>query len=149
MQEAGDLRVFVGLAAEWDDHPQARGEIDGQIILASTELLSRPSPRRWIRVHAVRGAAPLSVERPHGALAVDASALPLSAALSEDLHQWASDYDAAGAGFDSAAAAVEFVERGRALVARLQGELGDVWYVEYMPEPTRPPGLRLAASDAS
>ena len=43
----------------------------------------------------------------------------------------------------SADDAESFVRSGEELVVQLQRELGDLWHVEYMPEPIRPPGLRL------
>ncbi len=46
-------------------------------------------------------------------------------------------------GFESVADAARFVNEGRDLVVRLQDELGESWRVEYHPEPTKSPGLRL------
>lgn len=46
-------------------------------------------------------------------------------------------------GFASTRAAEEFVEAGRVLVSRLQEELGEAFVVEYLPEPIRPPGLKM------
>lgn len=46
-------------------------------------------------------------------------------------------------GFTTEAEAVTFVARGRDLAEQLQQELGESWHVEYMPEPTKPPGVRL------
>jgi hypothetical protein len=75
--------------------------------------------------------------------------LSISDALARGLREWAEEYDATfdqafgSSGFGSEAHAVTFVEKGRDLVARLQAELGESWHVEYMPEPIRPPGVRL------
>ena len=59
VQEEGDLRIFIGLASEWDDHPDTRPEIDRQIVEEAAELLDRPAPRRWLQLHAERGCPPL------------------------------------------------------------------------------------------
>jgi hypothetical protein len=32
VEKEGDLRIFVGLASEWDDHPSFRNELDDRII---------------------------------------------------------------------------------------------------------------------
>jgi len=37
------------------------------------------------------------------------------------------------------------VADGERLVSRLQHELGPTYHVEYMPEPIRPPGVKLRA----
>ena len=60
-----------------------------------------------------------------------------------DLATWAADFDSAqrecGPGpsnFPAQTDAEAFVERGSALAARLQTELGDAWHVEYTPTPS-------------
>jgi hypothetical protein len=147
VDEEGDLRIFIGLASERQDHPEAGDEIDAQIIEAATELLARPSPRRWLRVQARNGEPPLKRSRSRGLEPTLAQDLGISSGLSNAVSQWAKDYAAtftpAASGFESQAAAEAFVYRGRALAADLQRELGDSWHVEYYPEPIRPPGLRL------
>jgi hypothetical protein len=143
VQEAGDLRVFVGLASEWDDHPEDRTRIEEQIVQEASELLGRPAPRQWIQLRAKHGRSLLTVQRRYGPAPMDAATLPLSESLCHGLARWAADYDSTADGFDSSSDAVAFVQRGRTLVARLQDELGDGWHVEYWPEPTQPPGLRL------
>jgi hypothetical protein len=51
----------------------------------------------------------------------------------------------ASGGFDSEHDAECFVVAGRRLGTQLQGELGAGYYAEYMPEPIRPPGVKLRA----
>ena len=41
----GDLRILVGLADEWDDHPRHRPEIEAQIVKAARTL--EELPRRY------------------------------------------------------------------------------------------------------
>lgn len=143
VQQEGDLRIFVGLASEWDDHPDTHADIRRQIVEEAGELLQRPAPRRWVQLHAEHGASPLRAYRPSGWVPVDAATLPLPATLRDDLARWAADFDTVADGFDSQPDAARFVQRGQALVALLQTALGDTWHIEYMPEPTQPPGLRL------
>ena len=149
--EEGDLRIFVGLASEREDHPDAGAKIDAQIIEAAKELLARAEPRRWLRLQARHGESPLSRWRPEALEPVAEESLDLSPALAAALTSWAKDYDstfgddADRSGFPSPGHAEAFVERGRTLAADLQGELGDSWHVEFYQEPTRPPGLRLRA----
>jgi hypothetical protein len=73
--------------------------------------------------------------------------LPVSGDLMKSLTWWARDYEDTivprAEGFASERDADAFVARGQALVERLQVEVGESWHVEYMPEPTRPPGVRL------
>lgn len=149
VEEEGDLRIFVGLASEREDHPEAGDEIDKQIVAAAMELLDRPIPRRWLRVQARNGELPLSLSKSRGLEPVSAPDLGISDELSDAVAQWAEDYNdtysSVANGFESQAAAEDFVGRGRALVADLQRELGDSWRVEFYPEPIRPPGLRLRA----
>ena len=151
VDEEGDLRIFIGLASEREDHPSASEAIDGQIIEAAHELLARAEPRRWLRLQARRGQLPLSRSKSHGLEPANPSDLGLSPSLAAAIVRWASDYDAtfapdaAGSGFDSEGEAEDFVERGRNLAAQLQRELGYSWRVEFYPEPIRPPGVRLRA----
>lgn len=145
IRREGDLRVFIGLASEWDDHPNERAEIERSIIDAARGLQGQKQPRRWLRIQARHGSAPVTdsgtrVElRPRD--------LPISGALVGALSTWADEYDAtfeAGRdGFGSQTDAETFVRQGRELVERLQIELGSRYHVEYIPEPTKSPGLRL------
>jgi hypothetical protein len=145
----GDLRVFIGLASEWDDHPRHRAEIDASIIEAARRLLDQTDPRVWLRVQAARACSPISDSGTRSE--IHPGDLPISGDLAGAFTLWAEEYDAtftdrggAGSdGFASGAAAVTFVERGRDLVGRLQAELGESHHVEYMPEPIKPPGVRL------
>jgi hypothetical protein len=52
------------------------------------------------------------------------------------------DWPASG-GFDSEHDAERFVAAGQRLVVQLQDELGASYHVEYLPEPIRPPGVKL------
>lgn len=147
VEAEGDLRTFGGLASEWEDHPASRPELETAIIDAADELLQRPTPRRWIQLRASRGCSPLW--QPEPVRNIPLAELPLDIELRDDLSQWAADYDATfggdlkRSGFVTSKHADSFVARGRRLVDRLQISLGPSWHVEYMPEPTRPPGLRL------
>jgi len=142
---AGDLRVFIGHASEWDDHPDHRSEIDASIIEAAQKLLAQPEPRRWLRIQGREAMSPISDSETHAEVAP--SDLPISDALTGSLVEWANEYDATikhgPGGFDSAADAARFVKQGRDLAGRLQVELGASWRVEYYPEATKPPGIRL------
>jgi hypothetical protein len=145
----GDLRVFVGLASEWEDHPNDRPEIETAVIEQSQLLLARERPRTWLKVQARRGGSALW--RPRTQESVDLTQLPISLPLKARLSDWQRLYDAtfkSGSmeqdGFASESDARSFVESGWELVAALQDELGPSWHVEYMQEPTKPPGLRLA-----
>jgi len=141
----GDLRVFIGHATEWDDHPKHRTEIEASIVEAAKRLLAQPELRRWLRIQARQRMSPIADSGTRADVAP--SDLPISEALTRSFHQWAEDYDATfepgSRGFESVADAARFVNEGRDLVVRLQDELGESWRVEYHPEPTKSPGLRL------
>lgn len=145
----GDLRVFGGLASEWDEYAEHRAEIEGFIVDAARELIDQAEPRRWLMVQAQHGRSPVADSGSREELRP--TDLPISEDLAHSLADWATDYDATFAtepdGFQSEEEAVTFVERGRDLVGRLQDELGEHWHVEYMPEPIKPPGLRLRRAD--
>lgn len=149
VEEEGDLRIFIGLASERQDHPDAGNEIDAQIVDAARELLARDHPRQWLRLQARRGELPLSRSKSHGLKPVLPADLQLSPDLATALTCWAADYEATfdsdpdESGFESQGAAEAFVQRGRTLAGDLQRELGESWRVEFYPEPIRPPGLRL------
>jgi hypothetical protein len=149
VDEEGDLRIFAGLASEYEGHPEDAVVIGAQIVAASKELLARTKPRRWVRSMAERGSSALSQTGPSGPEAIDVLELPIPPTLAARVAAWAADYEqtfgdrAADDGFESEEDAASFTERGRSLVEDLQEELGPGWCVEYRPEPTRPPGLRL------
>lgn len=136
VEREGDLRIFVGLASEWDDHRDSRGVYDKEIIEAAQGLLARAELRRWVKIQAWSARWPLW-ERDRN-LANDE--LRLTDELRDDLATWAADFASAqrrgGPGpsnFPAQTDAEAFVGRGTALAARLQAELGDAWHVEYMP----------------
>lgn len=152
VRDSGDLRIFVGLASVLDDHPEEAARIGDQIVAAARELLARPVQRRWIRLMAVRGRSPLTQTVGPDQAEVDPGTLQLSDGLRSDLARWDGRHAAAlkgwpgSGGFGSEQDAERFAAEGRQLASRLQEELGPGCHVEYMPEPTRPPGLRLRAS---
>ena len=141
----GDLRIFVGLASELEDHPQLHQEIEEQIRRAAAALLARESPRTWVRMQPrVDIDWPLWKPKPRRILRTDE--VPCSSGLVDRLRQWQSVYarhalPAVPQGvsiFTNPADALAFVETGRELAELLQSELGDDWHVEYYPEPTKP-----------
>lgn len=147
--DGGDLRIFVGLASELDDHPDDVEGIGARIIAEAQALLDRPEPRRWIKLMAVRGRSPLTQTAGHDDSEVDLEALHISDGLRADLMSWdarfadaLADWPDSG-GFESVGQAEAFVRTGQQLVQRLQHELGSSYHVEYMPEPVRAPGLKL------
>jgi hypothetical protein len=149
MKETGDLRIFIGLASEIEDHPDYKVEYERQIVENARDLLDRGRPRRWVMVMARHGHSPTcggEQERRD----VDPAELPIAVDLASELRRWAERHDATfgrgifeSDGSASADDAVDFVEVGRALSRQLQEALGRSWYVEYRQEPTRPPGLRV------
>jgi hypothetical protein len=52
VEREGDLRVFVGLASECDDHPGSRPAIERAIRDAAVELLARGELRSWLKLQA-------------------------------------------------------------------------------------------------
>lgn len=149
IRDNGDLRVFAGLASALDDHPEDAEQIEADMVAAARELLARRTPRRWIKLMAVRGRSPLTQSTGRGDIEVDPETLQISNVLRSDLARWdayfaavLSGWPAAG-GFDSEHDVERFAAVGRQLVARLQDELGAGYHVEYMPEPIRPPGVKL------
>ena len=85
---------------------------------------------------------------------VEPESLPLSAGLIENLENWSALFIRTvggwprNGGFASEAQAESFVRQGKLLSTELQDELGPGYYVLYMPEPIRPPGVRLAGFGA-
>ena len=137
----------MGLASQLDDRPADADRIEAAIVVAAQELLARPAPRRWIKLVAVRGRSPLTQTAGPDDVEVHPETLQLSGTLLSDLARWdaytaLSDWPEAG-GFESEQDAERFVAAGRQLVSQLQEELGPSYYVEYMPEPIRPPGVKL------
>lgn len=151
VRDSGDLRIFVGLASLLDDYPQDAARIGDQIMAAARELLARPAPRRWLKLMAVSGRSPLTQTAGPDQAEVDPGALPLSDGLRAALARWDGRHAAAlsgwpgSGGFSSEKDAEQFVAEGRQLASQLQEELGPGYHVEYTPEPTRPPGLKLRA----
>jgi hypothetical protein len=121
------------------------------MVVAAQELLARPAPRRWIKLMAVRGRSPLTQTIGPDDIEVDPQALQLSDGLRSDLARWDTYFSAtlsgwpASGGFDSEHDAETFVAAGEQLVSQLQDGLGASYHVEYMPEPIRPPGVKLRA----
>ena len=136
----GDLRIFVGLASEWDDHPGSRTEIEDAIRRSAGALLAQDGPRAWLKLQARVGESPVIDSGKRESCAV--SGLPVSDDLKRDLLVWADEFDAAQArpgsgpsGFESVKAAESFVDRGARMVDEMQRQLGVEWHVEYMPTP--------------
>ncbi|MGX5681142.1 hypothetical protein [Schumannella luteola] len=146
----GDLRVFVGLESMLEDGMDAE-ETAFAVVEEATLLLARRVPRRWLRLRAGGEAGPL--EWTDGTLPLPRPAAPaelsISPGLAESVVKWDEEYRSTTAGwprrgwFRSTFAAADFVERGRALAARLQRDLGDQFVVEYWQEATAPPGLKF------
>jgi hypothetical protein len=98
---------------------------------------------------AVRGRSPLTQTTGPDKVHVDPQTLQISDGLRSGLARWdayfaamSSGWPAAG-GFESEHDIERFVAAGRQLVSQLQDELGASYHVEYMPEPIRPPGVKL------
>jgi hypothetical protein len=140
VEPEGDLRIFIGLASEWEDHPEWRPTYDVEIVEAARTLLARPALRRWVKLSAARDRWPLWQWREGENRNLDRDELMISGVLLHDLDEWASAFDQAQehpglgpSGFATQADAEEYVAQGELLVERLQGELGEGWHVEYMP----------------
>jgi hypothetical protein len=149
IRDNGDLRVFVGLASMLDDHPEDAEQLEAGIVAAARELLARPVPRRWIKLMAVLGQSPLTQSTGPGHIEVDPGTQQISDGLRSGLARWNAYFEAvlsgwpAAGGFESGHDAEQFAAAGRQLVSQLQDELGASCHVEYMPEPIRPPGVKL------
>jgi hypothetical protein len=150
VEDSGDLRIFVGLASMLDDHPEDSAAVEKQIVVAAKDLLQRSRPRRWIKLMARVGHSSLTRTAGDTDVEVDPAALPVGPGLVAEIECWAAkhlavlgDWPRAG-GFESEQEAEVFVRKGEQLAARLQAELGAEYYVEYMPEPIRPPGVKLS-----
>jgi hypothetical protein len=132
-----------------DDHPEDAEQIEADVVAAARELLARPARRRWIKLMAVRGCSPLSQSMGPEDIEVDPDTLQISDGLRSDIARWDAYFAAvlsgwpASGGFDSEHDVERFVAAGRQLVSQLQDELGPGYNVEYMPEPIRPPGVKL------
>ena len=149
VRDNGDLRIFVGLASMLDDHPEDADQIEAHMVAAARELLARPEPRRWIKLMAVQGRSRLTQTAGFDDIEVDLDTLQLSDGLLSDLARWDAYFEAAlsgwpaAGGFDSEYDAERFVATGQQIASQLQDELGADYHVEYMPEPIRPPGVKL------
>lgn len=149
VRDSGDLRIFIGLDSQLEDHPEDRAEIESQITAEAKDFLARGTPRTWIKLMAAVGHSPLT--RTDGGLdtEVDPEEVGISQRLSLEVRAWAGKYAAVfggrpqSRGFKSPEEVAMFVAEGKGLVARLQDELGPSHVVEYMPEPTQPPGVKL------
>jgi hypothetical protein len=149
VRDNGDLRIFVGLASELEDHPEAAEQLVAAMVAEARDLLARPVPRRWLRLMAARGRSPLTLAAGCDSLDVDPELLPFGDGLRVDLARWDERFQAmfsrwpAAGGFETELDAEQFVAEGERLVSQLQDELGASYHVEYMPEPIRPPGVRI------
>lgn len=152
VQDFGDLLIFVGLLSQHEDHPEDVDRTRSAIVAESSDLLSRAAPRVWLTLVARGDRPPLLRTATPENLSIDPNALPLSTNLRVAVEQWAVDYQEAlggwpwRGGFKSVTEAEQFVERGARLVEHLQTELGPTFYVDYFPEPIRPPGVKLKRS---
>ncbi len=149
VRDNGDLRIFAGLASTLEDHPEDAEHIEADMVAAARELLTRPAPRRWIKLMAVQGRSPLTQTTGPDNIEIDPGTLHISDGLRSDLARWdayfasaVSGWPGAG-GFDAEHDVERFVAAGRQLVSQLQNELGASYHVEYRPEPIRPPGVKL------
>lgn len=146
IEEEGDLRIFVGLMSEHQEHPAGRAQIELDVVEEAKVLLGRKRPRRWLRLQA-RYQKPSLVHSNHRE-PVNLPDLPVGDGLRQAVFGWEADFDqrfnddSGRAKFHSAADAVAFVERGRDLANQLQDELGDDWHIEYYQEP----GVRMGQS---
>jgi hypothetical protein len=138
VEREGDLRVFVGLASEWDDHPGSRPAIEQAIRDSAVDLLAQGEPRSWLMLQARDREPPVRLPGKDQALVIED--LPFSEQLKSDLQEWANDFDKVKtrpgrgpSGFQSVSAAERFVDRGARLHDEIQRQLGDHWHVEYMP----------------
>lgn len=141
----GDLRIFIGLASELDDHPDMRDSMEGQIRREAAELLARDTPRTWVQVRALAGCDwPLCCPNPPRVLRRDE--VPCTSDLVDRLRAWQATFERHALPpvpygmsiFTNQPDAVAFVELGRDLAHELQAQLGEHWHVEYYPEPTKP-----------
>lgn len=153
VQSEGDLRIFIGLASELEDHPDSWPLRHEQIRHEAGALLERSSPRTWVLLKADAGIGwPLWQPEPRRVLNPDA--LEVSNLLRADLARWLETFEenverAIARGrervwgksvFPDRTQATAFVEHGRELAAQLQNELGAHFVVEYYPEPVDPVG---------
>jgi hypothetical protein len=90
----GDFRIFIGLSSEYEDHPDAKAELERDTVKAAQELLQRDRPRRWILLTARRGQLPLASPRSRDPIPADT--LPIRLDLVESLAEWSKDYDRSG-----------------------------------------------------
>ena len=149
IRDEGDLRIFAGLASILEDHPEDIAELDEQIVAEAGELLRRSRPRTWIRLRAGDQNSGLTRSAGQSQVNVDPATLAVSIGLRRELAAWTAEHTRVMAGwplmggFVSMTDAERFVGAGRRVAVRLQSELGADFYVEYWPEPIRPPGVKL------
>jgi hypothetical protein len=149
VRDNGDLRIFVGLASMLDDHPEDAEQLETAMVAEARDLLARPVPRRWLKLMAAQGRSPLTLTAGSDNLDLDPESLPLGDGLRSDLARWNEHFQAmfsrwpTAGGFETELDAEQFVAEGQRLVSQLQDELGASYQVEYMPEPIRPPGVRI------
>jgi hypothetical protein len=140
VEREGDLRIFIGLASEHDDHPSAHQEIADAIVDAANDILSRGYLRQWLCLQAREHESPLTLTSMEGGHRVAIGGLDVTTELQQRILAWASQFEDAqrrrGRGpsnFKSVKAAEEFVADGEHLRLDLQAQLGPSWHVEYMP----------------
>lgn len=140
IEPEGDLRIFVGLASEHDDHPTEHQLLADAIGEAANEILGRGFLRHWLCLEARIGMLPVRKTNLEGGTPIDLTSLDVPPALGQRLTSWAYEFDTAQqrpgrgpSGFGSVSAAEDFVARGENLRAALQNHLGSAWHVEYMP----------------
>ena len=138
------LRIFIGLASEFEDHPDGREELRRESVRQSAALLAWEEPRRWLRLQADADRT-LSMSTTQGQAPVDLKGLALFEALASRVSAWSDAWRDVldSGGFASIEEAEGFVDVGRNVAEALQECLGPGWHVEYYPEPIRPPGVRL------
>jgi hypothetical protein len=90
--EEGDLRVFVGLASELEDHPSSATTLNEAILVAAADLLARAKPRRWIRVQASPDVSPLGHHDPDGYRIIEIQSEPITTDLMSELKSWNDDF---------------------------------------------------------
>ena len=144
MEPEGDLRIFIGLASEAEDHPEQLQVIADAVVSECRALMARQRPRHWLRLEAGDDGV-LSLATTYGQSHRGLDQLPVPEDLATRLQGWHQQWrESMGeGGFASIQAAEEFVAAGMALADELQDDLGTDWHVEYYPEPVRPPGVRL------
>ncbi len=142
VEDDGDLRIFIGLASEHEDHPSAHQQIVDAIVDASNDILGRGILRRWICLEATEHESPIRLTSQTARRRIPIAEVGVTTELQQRLRSWADRFDQAqrrpGRGpsnFKSIHAVEEFVADGERLKLDLQQQLGASWHVEYMPTP--------------